>query len=123
MGRILVVDDDADVCQVMVKLLNRLGHEAACVSSGSEALNTIAGSRPDLVLLDVMMPEMSGIEVLRTLRSKECDALPVIMFTALSDAAIRKQAMDLGANDYWVKATMDLNEITTRLNRFLPSGA
>src|SRR5688572_28081186 len=84
MGRILVVDDEADVCQLMVKLLKRLGHEAACATSGAEALSSIKSAQPDLILLDVMMPEMSGMEVLQRLRKNDGVAIPVIIFTALS---------------------------------------
>jgi len=122
MGRILVVDDEADVCQLMVKLLKRLGHEAYCATSGAEALSRVKGALPDLILLDVMMPEMSGFEVLSHLRLSQGVSVPVIIFTALSDPTIRKQAMDLGANDYWVKASMDLHDMTRRLNEHL-SGA
>jgi CheY-like chemotaxis protein len=119
MGKILVVDDEADVCQLMVKLLRRLGHEAHCANSGAEALSRVKGALPDLILLDVMMPEMSGIEVLKQLRVGEGISIPVIIFTALSDPNIRKQAMELGANDYWVKASMDLHDMTRRLNEHL----
>jgi two-component system response regulator AtoC len=124
MGKILVVDDESDVCQLMVKLLKRLGHQAACATSGPEALASVRGERPDLILLDVMMPEMSGIEVLRRLRASKGNGpnVPVIIFSALSDPQIRKEALDLGASDYWVKASMDLQDIMKRLSAYLPPG-
>ncbi len=124
MGKILVVDDETDVCQLMVKLLTRFGHEAACATSGLAALASIKGERPDVVLLDVMMPEMSGIEVLRRLRSGNArgSTVPVIIFSALSDPQVRQEALDLGASDYWVKATMDIQEIMKRLSPYLHSG-
>jgi CheY-like chemotaxis protein len=122
MGRILVVDDEADVCQLMVKLLKRLGHEAFCAYSGREALAAVQdGKNPDLILLDVMMPEMSGMEVLKRLREGEV-RVPVIIFTALSDPQLRQQALELGASDYWVKASMDIHEIMSRLRTYLPAG-
>ena len=122
MGHILVVDDDPDVCHLMVRLLTRLGHQASCVTSGRAALEQIESDQPNVVLLDVMMPEMSGIDVLRAMRCNDHQRrIPVIMFSALSDASVRNQAMELGANDYWVKASMDVHEIMGRLQKFLPA--
>ena len=122
MGKILVVDDEADVCQLMVKVLTRLGHAAACATSGPEALSRVTDEKPDVILLDIMMPEMSGIEVLRRLRSADGNGsqVPVIIFSALSDPQVRKQALDLGATDYWVKASMDVQDIMKRLSTYLP---
>ena len=124
MGHILVVDDDPDVCHLMVRLLTRLGHQAACVTSGRAALELIQSDRPSVMLLDVMMPEMSGIDVLREVRRINGEPkIAVIMFSALSDPMIRNQALELGASEYWVKASMDVQEIMGRLKKFLPAPA
>ena len=121
MGKILVVDDEVDVCHLMVKLLTRLGHEALCATSGAEALTRIEDEHPDVVLLDVMMPEMNGMEVLRQMRNRAGSQIPVIIFSALSDPELRTQALNLGADEYWVKATMDIKDMMQRLSRYLPA--
>jgi CheY-like chemotaxis protein len=105
----------------MIKLLRRAGHEARCALNGREALDLIPREPPDIILLDVMMPEMSGIDVLKHLRTESNVRIPVIIFSALSDPAIRKEALSLGANDYWVKASMDIQDILARLARYLPA--
>ncbi|HEX8524454.1 MAG TPA: response regulator [Tepidisphaeraceae bacterium] len=121
MSQILIVDDDADVCQLMVKLLKRFGYQAGCVNSGRDCLHTLATDPPNLVLLDMMMPEMSGMDVLKHLRAEGKPLpVPIIVFSALSDVDVKKQALSLGACDYWVKASMDIHDIMARLARFLP---
>jgi CheY-like chemotaxis protein len=120
MGQILVVDDDADVCQLMVRLFKRMGHQAQCATSGRAALECVRSHQPDVILLDVMMPEMSGIEVLKELRVNRKSAVPVIIFSALSDPQVRDEAIQLGASDYWVKSTMDIQDIIRGLGKFFP---
>jgi CheY-like chemotaxis protein len=125
MMQILVVDDDADVCHLMVKLFKRFGYDAGCATSGPEALKRMAiEPTPQLILLDMMMPEMSGMDVLKLL---SCNGnpppVPVIMFSALSDTDLIQEAMRNGASDYWIKATMDIQDIIARLSRFLPGPA
>jgi CheY-like chemotaxis protein len=121
MSSILVVDDDADICRLMVRVLQRLGYEAASETSGPAALARVEARKPDVILLDVMMPEMNGLEVLRRLRNDQgTAAIPVIMFSALADEQYQADARKLGAIDYWVKASIDLNQIIYRLSRLLP---
>jgi CheY-like chemotaxis protein len=123
MSQILVVDDDRDVCHLMVRILKRFGYEADCATSGQQALQTVQSDPPKLILLDVMMPEMSGMEVLKRVRESNPEHIPIIMFSALSDASVQREALSLGADDFWVKASMDIQEIVQGLRRFLPSAA
>ncbi len=125
MMQILVVDDDADVCHLMVKLFKRFGYDAGCATSGPEALMRMATEPvPQLILLDMMMPEMSGMDVLKHLSCNgKPPPVPVIMFSALSDTDLIQEAMRNGASDYWIKATMDIQDIIARLSRFLPGPA
>src|SRR6202011_4786930 len=104
----LVVDDDRGCGGLLALVIRHLGHNAEHVESGCKALEYLANSKPALVILDLMMPDIDGLEVLRRVRANPQTAgLPVVMFSALADPEYRKSASDRGANDYWVKATLD----------------
>jgi DNA-binding response OmpR family regulator len=100
-GRIVVVDDDPTVADVVGRYLARDGHTVECVPDGQEALRRIAEQRPDLVVLDLMLPGMSGLEVCRRLRERW--PVPVVMLTALGDETDRLAGFELGADDYVTK--------------------
>jgi DNA-binding response OmpR family regulator len=100
-SRVLVVDDDPTVSDVVSRYLTRDGHEVEAVSDGLRALRAATMSLPDLVVLDLMLPTMSGLEVCRRLR--ELGPVPVIMLTARSDEADRVAGLELGADDYVTK--------------------
>jgi CheY-like chemotaxis protein len=121
MGRILIVDDHLDQCIPLLRLMHKTGHSAACVSDGQTALGMVRLSKPDLVLLDAMMPDMDGTQVLREIRRDPMTAeLPVIMFTSIVDHGYREHVMGLGATDFWVKASIDFNEMERRLLCHVP---
>ena len=100
-GRIVVVDDDPTVADVVGRYLARDGHTVECVHDGQEALRRIAEQRPDLVVLDLMLPGMSGLEVCRRLRERW--PVPVVMLTALGDETDRLAGFEIGADDYVTK--------------------
>ncbi len=102
MPQVLVVDDDETVASVVVEYLDRAGHEAEHVSDGQHALDRVAGSVPDLVVLDLMLPGVDGLEVCRRIRAQWPD-LPVIMLTALAEAEDRIAGLEVGADDYVTK--------------------
>jgi len=121
MANILVVDDHVDTCRVLVRLLRHLRHEGSCVHDGESALRYLQLHLPDLMILDVMMPGMDGMEVLRHVRGEARTAtIPVVMFSAVTDAAFRDHAISKGATDYWAKAGLDFGELEERLRRLLP---
>ncbi|HEV3052309.1 MAG TPA: sigma-54 dependent transcriptional regulator, partial [Longimicrobium sp.] len=99
---VLVVDDEEQVRTFLAELLGSSGYQVRCASSGAQALEMLAGGSFDAVLLDVMMPEMSGLEVLRRYRSTGGSA-PVIVLSALAGAEDAMRAMKLGASDYLSK--------------------
>ena len=101
MSRILVVDDDRTVSDVVARYLDRDGHDVAVVADGLAALDEATSSPPDLVILDLMLPGLSGLEVFRRLR--EIGPLPVIMLTARTDEGDRVAGLELGADDYVTK--------------------
>ena len=100
-GRIVVVDDDPTVADVVGRYLVRDGHTVECVQDGHEALRRIAEQRPDLVVLDLMLPGIDGLEVCRRLRERW--PIPVVMLTALGDETDRLAGFEIGADDYVTK--------------------
>jgi DNA-binding response OmpR family regulator len=100
-SRVLVVDDDPTVSDVVSRYLRRDGHEVQVVGDGQLALNAAAVTLPDLMVLDLMLPTVSGVEVCR--RVRELGPVPVIMLTARNDEADRVAGLELGADDYVTK--------------------
>jgi DNA-binding response OmpR family regulator len=102
MPQVLVVDDDDTVASVVVTYLERAGHTVERVSDGQAALDAVAKSPPDLMVLDLMLPEVDGLEVCRRVRRTQAD-LPIIMLTALGEAEDRIAGLEVGADDYVTK--------------------
>src|SRR5439155_13425700 len=103
-GSLLIVDDDELSREGLARRLQRQGYEVACAGGGRQALEMLGGRRFDLVLLDVMMPGMNGLEVLKSVRQADSLIdLPVIMVTARGESASVVEALELGANDYLTK--------------------
>jgi CheY-like chemotaxis protein len=119
-GTVLIVDDDLGTGRLLAMLIRQLGHQAEFVESGGKALEYLTHKKPDVVILDVMMPGIDGMEVLRRMRANPGTAdLPVIMFSAMSDPHFRQLAREKGANDYWVKASFDFRSLEQRLATFI----
>jgi len=102
LGRILVVDDEAPVREVLTEYFTTEGYAVEGAGSGAEALTVVRGGRADLVLLDVRMPGLDGVQVLRKIREINGD-VPVIMVTANEDVNLAKETLKLGAFDYVAK--------------------
>ena len=100
-ARILVVEDDKTVAEVTRRYLERAGFEVEHVADGAVALARITESRPDLVILDLMLPGIDGREVARRVRA--VNDVPIIMLTALGEASDRISGLELGADDYMPK--------------------
>lgn len=98
-GRLLVVDDQPEVRQVLREFLTDRGYEVTAVGSGIEALAAVEASKPDLVLLDMAMPGMDGVEIFKRLAALE-PTLPVIMVTANADIGTTSKLLEMGAVDY-----------------------
>ncbi len=102
LGRILVVDDEAPVREVLTEYFATEGYAVEAAGSGVEALTVVRGGRADLVLLDVRMPGLDGVQVLRQIRAFD-ERVPVIMVTANEDVGLAKETLRLGAFDYVAK--------------------
>lgn len=99
--KILVVDDEAMICRILATRLSMVGYQVLTAADGKEALEVFAANNPDLVVLDVMMPQLDGYAVCEQIR--ETSEVPIIMLTALSDVADRITGLKLGADDYLTK--------------------
>jgi two-component system response regulator AtoC len=119
MSRILVADDDAGIRTLLRELLEDEGYDVEEADNGAAVIAALgkSGSHPDLVLMDVRMPDMSGIDVLDKLSDKAEGPLPVIVMTAYGSASIAIDAMRLGAYDY-VSKPFDLDDVLLRVQRF-----
>jgi DNA-binding response OmpR family regulator len=102
MARILVVDDEPDSVELLQEFLTGKGYEVVTASSGEEALRKVKEERPHLMLLDVRMPGMNGLDVLRKVREFDQE-VGVIMVTAVNEEDTGRDALKLGAFDYIVK--------------------
>ena len=104
MPRILAVDDSPSVRKMVEAALRSARHEVVTAVDGQEALDTLERQAFDLVILDVNMPRLDGLSLLRTVRQRsDWNALKVLMLTTESEDADRQRALDLGATDYMVK--------------------
>lgn len=102
--RILAVDDDASIREFYETTLRLLGYEAAVASGGKSAKESIAKQRPDLILMDIMMPDQDGISLTRELRSADATSdIPIVMVSGLADAGTLQDALLFGAVGYLVK--------------------
>jgi two-component system phosphate regulon response regulator PhoB len=116
---VLVVEDEDALATLLKYNLDKEGHEVAVASDGEEALVTIDERLPDLVVLDWMLPKVSGIEVCRRLRQKaETRNLPIIMLTARGEESDRVRGLDTGADDYIVKP-FSMTELAARVRAVL----
>jgi len=106
MTRIMVVDDESDIRFVIGKMLEKEGFEVVHAESGEEALELISSSKPDLVLLDIMMPGLDGWETCRKIKSRHGD-LPVVMLTAKTDDVDKIRALEECRADWHISKPID----------------
>jgi two-component system, OmpR family, phosphate regulon response regulator PhoB len=119
MARILVVEDEADIARILSYNLTQAGHQVSVATCGQVALKASLEEPPELVLLDLMLPDISGLEVCRTLKSDPARRqIPVIMLTARSEEIDRVVGFELGADDYVVKP-FSMRELSLRVQAVL----
>jgi DNA-binding response OmpR family regulator len=123
MALILIVDDDIDVAKTIEIDLTQSGYQVITANNGHDALQSALHERPDLVLLDVAMPEMDGIEVCRRLRASPITvSTPILFLTVSKDIKTKIAGFNAGADDYLVKP-FDLQELNLRVKALLRRGA
>src|SRR5215471_7126534 len=116
MERLLVIDDDAELCQLVTRFLSREGFAIHWVPGGSAGLERALAEEYSLILLDVMMPDTDGFEVLHRIRQQS--RIPVLMLTARGDTRDRIRGLELGADDYLPKP-FDPAELAARIRAIL----
>jgi two-component system response regulator MprA len=115
--QVLVVDDDPQLREALTRALELDGYRVATASNGMKALDAVSAQRPDVMVLDVMMPYVGGLDVCRTLRSRK-DRLPILVLTARDEVGDRVAGLDAGADDYLTKP-FALEELRARLRALL----
>lgn len=114
--KIMIVDDEPKLCQMIQTYLEKEGYATVTAGNGSEALGLLRQSKPDLLLLDWMLPDKSGLDVLREIRTTS--RLPVIMLTAKAEEVDKLLGLEIGADDYITKP-FSLRELTARVKALL----
>jgi len=122
-GRILVVDDDPNAVEILSRMLGREGYTCVSASSGAAGLEALRNDLVDVILLDVMMPGMDGLEVCERLRGDDkLRRIPVILLTAKDDMETRSRGMALGVSEYLTKP-VNRRELFTRIDAQLHARA
>src|SRR5882672_8178846 len=117
--RILIVEDDPDIAELVAHYLGKAGYTTERIVSGRDALAAIAAKPPDLVVLDLMLPQVDGLEICRMVRSdSKTAAIPIIMLTARAEESERIVGLELGADDYLAKP-FSPNELVARVRALL----
>ncbi|MBU0648975.1 response regulator [Patescibacteria group bacterium] len=117
---ILVVDDDVFLAKIYKTKLSKEGFELSLAHDGEEALVQIKQKRPDLILLDLMMPKKDGFEVMEELaKDPECKKIPIIILSNLGQESDVERGLALGAKDYFVKANVSLNDIVKKITKHI----
>jgi DNA-binding response OmpR family regulator len=123
MGHILIVEDDRDIAELVRHYVVLASHTAEVLHSGSEVLERIEERRPDVLVLDLMLPGLSGIEICRLIRARpETASLPIIMVTARAEESDRVAGLELGADDYVAKP-FSPKELVARIGALLRRSA
>jgi DNA-binding response OmpR family regulator len=119
MTRVLVVEDDRDISELVERYLQKAGFATELTSSGRDALKVLAERPPDVLILDLMLPQVDGLEVCRVARSNaRTAAMPIIMLTARAEESERIVGLEIGADDYIAKP-FSPNELVARVRALL----
>jgi len=118
----MIVDDDPQLCAALQFKFERAGYQVCAVGNGQDLLAQMKVQRPDLILLDLKMPYMSGIEVLEHLRRDPAlSSIPVLVVTAWVDSAMQARCLELGAKEFFSKP-FSLRELTTKVEEHVARG-
>jgi DNA-binding response OmpR family regulator len=119
MTRILIVEDDRDIAELVGRYLEKAGFEVDVLASGREALKALVERPPDLMILDLMLPHVDGLEICRVTRAnQQTAAIPIIMLTARAEESERIIGLEIGADDYIAKP-FSPNELVARVRALL----
>jgi CheY-like chemotaxis protein len=120
MALILIVEDHADTRRLLQTLIEKWGHEAVGVETGEGGLALLATRKPDIIIVDGMMPGMNGTEFIRLLRASDTAAtVPAILYTAIADQDFTDNALAKGANEIWIKGQIDAQQMREQIESYL----
>ncbi|PCI19064.1 response regulator [Candidatus Wolfebacteria bacterium] len=120
MKKILIVEDDSFLQGLASRKLSTQGYEILIASNSSEGFKVLEDQKPDLILLDLLLPEVDGFEFLEKIRANEAQKdIPVIVFSNLSEEKDIERAQGLGIVDYMVKASFTLDELSDKIKKYL----
>jgi DNA-binding response OmpR family regulator len=123
MMKIVVADDDRMFRKAAETTLRRQGYAVTTASDGEEALQLIRAERPDIIVLDLIMPKLQGFDVLQVLKQDSLTAaIPVIVLSSLTQEQDKQEALDLGAVAYFNKTTFSLSELVKQVETTLTKG-
>jgi len=111
--KILVVDDEKAICEILEEFLSLFGHSVTSANSGADAIEVVHRARPDVVFLDIRMPGMSGLDVLKEIKALD-SSVRVIMISAFGDEETESMARELGADGY-IQKPVDLPDLLVLL--------
>ena len=122
MATVLMIDDVPLFRDVVLHALQRAGHQVSCAANGAAAMELLKSMKPDLILLDLAMPEMNGLAFLRQLRGdKGLARTPVVVVSALSEAVEVKEAMKIGVQGHLLKSRFSLEQLIAMVQRVAPA--
>ncbi len=116
-AKILIIDDDELICWSLAKVLEKEGYQVAMLHQGKDVFDSVCTSAPDLILLDLMLPDIPGLSILKSLKEKQCQ-VPVLVITAMTDVDTAVEAMKLGAQDYLSKP-FNMEEVVIAVKKAL----
>jgi len=120
MAKLLIVEDDELMLRMYTKLLSYVGFDTVIAKDGQEGLEKARTEKPSLIILDIMMPKINGLDVLKALKAdKETQNIPVVLLTNVSDDNILTEALKLGATGYLIKSQIANNELIEEIKQYL----
>src|SRR3989344_2718037 len=123
MSKVLLVEDDIFLSSLLKNRLQKEGIEVLLAKDGKEALNILKSTKPDLILLDLILPEKSGFEVMGDMRSDpQFQEAPIVVISNLGQPEDITRSQELGAVEYFVKAQTSIDDLVKRVKEFLQSG-
>ena len=118
--KILIVEDDLFIRELYERQLGLAGYQVTSAADGPEGLAKVAQFQPNLLLLDIMLPQMNGLDLLKTIKAKEdTKGLPVILLTNLGQDSVIKEGFSLGADGYLIKSAYTPDQIIEEVKKFL----
>lgn len=120
--RILIIEDDFFIRELYERQFSKEGYTVLSAEDGPTGLVMSAQEKPDLILLDIMLPKLNGLDLLRTLKTKEeTKSIPVILLTNLGQESVIKEGFELGAESYLIKSAYTPSQIIEEVKNFLES--